>query len=181
MRSRQPAPRPDCTARPGEAIRVFREDDGSFAIGVGRVAIASQDMEFVADVAADLFRLANTPAGEAALQQGDALGKPVRIEQPDPPTEPANGWAVPDDLAAAAKAGLQLPRVEGAPAARAGTGTGCGTTIVYDPVDWPRPGDPRSPSSTEVLLVLLRQANLNAQGGSDPGKPDWGVPAEEAP
>jgi hypothetical protein len=77
--------------------------------------------------------------------------------KPDPPTEPPNGWIVPDDIAAATSGGA-----------------GCGSTIVYDPADWPRRGDPRSPTSVEILLILLRQANLNAAGTSNPALPDWG-------
>ena len=85
------------------------------------------------------------------LARGDAVGHKVRIIQPDPPTEPPNGWIVPDDIAAATSGGA-----------------GCGSSIVYDPADWPRRGDPRSPTSVEILLLLLRQANLNAAGTSNP-------------
>jgi len=169
--------KPAYTARRGEAIHVFRDDKGNFAIGVGRIMIAPDDIRFVTDVVDDLGRLVHTPAGEEVLQQGDALGRPVRIVKPDPPTEPPNAWTVPDDLAAAAAAGVSLGRA-GDGSARSGTGTGCDSTIVYDPADWPLPGDPRSPSSVEVLLSMLRQANLNARGGSDPAKPGWGTETE---
>lgn len=145
---------------------MFRDDDGSFAIGVGRIKIAPDDILFANDVVRDLGRLAYLPQGEAVLRQGDAIGHPVLITKSDPPTEPPNGWILPDDLAAAT--------------ARAGTGAGCGSTIVYDPADWPRRGDPRSPTSAAILLLLLRQANANAAGESDPAAPDWGVPALSA-
>jgi len=149
--------RPSYTARPGEAVFVFRDGDGSFAIGGGRVAIAPDDLLFVNDVVGDIGRLAHCREGEEVLAQGDAIGHRVKIIKPDPPTEPPNGWIVPDDIAAATSGG-----------------GGCGSTIVYDPTDWPRRGDPRSPTSVEVLLRLLRQANLNAAGQSNPALPDWG-------
>jgi hypothetical protein len=148
---------------------VFRDDDGSFAIGVGRVTIAPDNILFVNDVVGDLGRLAHSPEGEEVLRQGDSIGHKVRIVKPDPPTEPANGWLVPDDLAAATAQGV-IPVGGGA----AGTGTGCGSTIVYDPADWPRRGDPRSPTSVGILLLLLRQANLNAAGKSNASIPGWG-------
>src|SRR5579863_4008085 len=99
MRRQQQQPaRPAYTARPGEAIFVAREADGSFAIGAGRVAIADDDMEYVRDVVADLHRLVHLPEGETLLQKGDEIGRRVRILRPDPPTEPPNAWVLPDDL-----------------------------------------------------------------------------------
>jgi len=153
---------------------VFRGDAGDFAIGAGRVTIAATDMRFVTDVVADLGRIVNTPSGEEIIRQGDALGHRVTIVQPDPPTEPPNGWVIPDDLAAATAAGLAI-QVEGTP--RCGTGAGCGSTIVYDPTDWPWRGDPHSPSSAAVLMLMLRQTNRNAEGASNPTAADWGADA----
>jgi hypothetical protein len=105
----------------------------------------------------DLTGIAHSAEGEELLRRGDAIGKPILIKKADPPTQPPNAWIVPDDLTAATA-----------------NGPGCGSTIVYDPADWPRRGDARSPSSEAVLLILLRQANLNATGKSDPSSPDWG-------
>jgi hypothetical protein len=153
--------KPDCTARPGEAVHVFRGEDGSFAVGVGRIAIAGGDILFANNVVRDLGQLVHMPEGEEALRQGDALGRRVTIIKPEAPTEPPNAWVVPDDLAAA------------------GNGTGCGCAVFYDPADWPRPGDPRSPSSVEILSILLRQANFYAAGKSDPSKPGWGAERPE--
>lgn len=147
----------DCTARPGEAVRVFRNEEGSCAIGSGRVIITSADPLFVHDVVKDLSQLVHGAEGEAALREGDAIGRPVRIVRPDPPTEPPSAWVIPDDLTAA------------------GNGTGCGSAMFYDPTDWPRPGDPRSPSSVEILLMLVRQANVYAAGRSNPAKPSPGA------
>jgi hypothetical protein len=174
---RTPAPaKPTYTARPGEAIRVTREADGDFAIGVGRIRIAGDDLRHVEDVVADLHHLALRQAGEQVLQEGDTIGRRVRITRPDPPTDPPNAWVAPDDVAAAAAAGAALGRGVDR-RARFGSGAGCGSTLVYDPADWPLSGDPNSPSSVDVLLLLLRQANQNARGASDPGHPDWGAEA----
>jgi hypothetical protein len=169
--------RPGYTARPGEAIRVFLDGREVFAIGRGRVTIAARDSRFQLNVVQDLGTLVHMSAGENTLNEGDRLGHKVRIMKPELPLDPPNAWTLPDDLVAACAAGAALGRgADGQP--RFGTGAGCGSTIVYDPADWPRPGDPNSPSSVEVLLRLLRQANLNAGGRSDPSKIDWG--AEEA-
>ena len=148
---------PPYTARPGEAVFVSLDDAGKFSIGVGRLKIASEDILFINDVVGDLGRIANSPEGEEVLRRGDAIGKPILIKKADPPTEPSNAWILPDDLAAAT-----------------GNGAGCGSTIVYNPAEWPRKGDSRSPSSSAILLTMLRQANLNASGKSDPSSPDWG-------
>jgi hypothetical protein len=40
------------------------------------------------------------------------------------------------------------------------TGAGCGSTIAYDLADWRHPSDPRSPLSDALLMIMLRQANL---------------------
>lgn len=142
MRASATPVRPGYTARAGEAVFVSRDAGGNFAIGVGRVMVAADDVIFVNDVVADFGRLACSAEGEAVLREGDALGIAVRIEPPDPPTEPANGWIIPPG----------------------GAAPGAAATVVYDPADWPRRGDPRSPASDEVLLRLLRQANAFAAG-----------------
>jgi hypothetical protein len=155
---------PSYTARPGEAIWVSRDDEGNFLLGVGRVKIVSSDLLFINNVVADLSLIVHRPEGEEILRRGDAVGKPVLIRKADPPTEPPNAWIIPDDLAAVSA-----------------NGPGCGSTIVYNPENWSRGGDPRSPSSDEVLLMMLRQANLNASGRSDPSRPDWGDNLHQAP
>jgi len=152
-----PIVRPAYTARPGEAVFVSRDDDGNFLIGNGRVKIASDDVLFVNNVVIDFTHTAYSPVGDELLRLGDAIGKPVLIKKADPPTEPPNAWILPDDLTAASAGGA-----------------GCGSTIVYDPANWPLRSLPDSPSSEAILLMMLRQANLNAAGKSDPTRPDWG-------
>jgi hypothetical protein len=167
MRARTAPVRPDYTARAGEPVMVFREADGSFAIGLGRVVVVSDDIVFVNGVAGDLGRLAHSAEGDAVLREGDAVGYIVRIRKSDPPTEPTNGWILSDNIADAKTMGSTTAAIADNSTVR--IGAGCGSTIFYDPADWPRRGDPRSPASSEVLLRLLRQANLNATGRSEPG------------
>jgi hypothetical protein len=170
--------RPAYTARPGEAVRVFRDADGGFAIGAGRLRIAAradgEDIGFVAAVVEEIGRLAHWPEGEAALRRGDELGLAVVIVRPSPPAHPPNAWAVPDDLAAATTAGTPLERTDGG--TLHGTGTGSATTIFYDPADWPEPVGMALPRRAEILLAMIEQANANAAGKSNPSLPDWGVP-----
>ena len=169
-------PVPPYTARPGEAVRVFRNDDGSFAIGCGRIRIATadQDMAFVSAVAAELGKLAHSPAGQGALNRGDMLGHPVFIEKPKTPSNPPNAWALPDDVAAATAAGVAFRSGDGRTIN--GTGAGCGSTIAFDPSDWPENGDGAAPARADILLAMIEQANANAAGKSNPSLPDWGIP-----
>ena len=148
---------PSYTARPGEAVFVSRDDGGDFRIGRGRIEIASNDVLFAQGVVRDISLIVHSPEGEEVLRRGDALDKPILIKKADPPTEPPNAWILPNDIAAASE-----------------NGVGCGSTIVYNPAEWPRKGDPRSPTSDAILLTMLPQANLNALGKSDPSSPDWG-------
>lgn len=165
-------PRQNYTARAGEALHIFRTDQLDFGVGNGRLTIASDDPIFIDAVTRDIGRLAHTPEGDAVLRRGDALRQPVRIIKPDPATEPPNAWITPDDIGAATSTHAVVGRADGGGPMR-GTGAGCGSTIVYNPADWPRPGDPDSPDSAEVLLIALRQANANAEGRSDPSAFDW--------
>lgn len=148
---------PAYTARAGEAVFVSRDGDENFVLGNGRLKVASGDIIFVNDVVGDIARIVQSPQGASVLQRGDAIGKAVLIKKADPPTEPPNAWILPDDLAAASA-----------------NGAGCGSTIVYNPANWPLRGLPNSPLSEAILLTMLRQANLNAAGKSDPALPDWG-------
>ncbi|MGE3282005.1 MAG: hypothetical protein AB7O13_13460 [Alphaproteobacteria bacterium] len=156
-------------------MRVFRDEDGSFAIGLGRirVAAAGEDMVFVTGVIEVLGRLAHLPEGDAALRRGDDLNAAVLIIKPAPPTEPANAWTIPDDIAASSIPGLTIRLPNGG--VLQGTGSGCGSTIAYDPGDWAESERAGGPGRTQVLLTMLEQANANAAGKSNPLRPDWGI------
>jgi hypothetical protein len=167
---------PPYTARAGEAVRVFRNEDGSFAIGLGRIRVGGdgEDMAFVTSVVEILGRLAHLPEGDAVLRRGDDLNAAILIVKPVPPTVPENAWTIPDDIAAASMPGVTLRLPNGG--VLQGSGAGCGSTIAYDPGDWGDGEQPGPPSRTQVLLTMLDQANANAAGKSDPLRSDWGVP-----
>ena len=129
--------KPAYTGRPGEAIIVSRNEDGIFEIGSGRIRVVPNEPAFIGKVIDDLGRLVHLPQGFDVLRQGDIAGIRVAITQPEASTDPPNAWMLPSE-------------------------TEC--TIVYDPADWPMRGDPESPSSHEVLLILLRQANAGIAG-----------------
>ncbi len=168
--------RPRYTARAGEAIRVFRNEDGSFAIGLGRIRVAgdSEGMVFVTAVVEVLGKLVHLPEGDVVLRRGDDLNAAVLIVMPVPPTEPANAWTIPDDLAAASMPGITIRLPSGG--VLQGTGIGCGSTVAYNPGDWADGERAGIPSRARVLLTMLDQANANAAGKSNPLRSDWGIP-----
>lgn len=146
--------RPNYTARRREALWVARNAEGMLEIGKGRLRIAPGTVPYFRRVVAALGYVLDLPGGAEAMDQGDALGHPVAIMQPKVPTIPANAWTLPEDVGS-------------------GEATGCGSIIVFDPDDWPRQGEPASPSSHEVLLKLLLQANGYAAGvGTPPAVPE---------
>ena len=156
--------RPTYTARRREALLVFRSADGALEIGKGRITIAPGTGAFFRRAVADLGQVLDAPGGTEAFEEGDALGHPVTIMQPDVPTVPPNAWTLPDDIVAATAVGLPTGQTNERGEMLTGTGAGCGSRIVYDPDDWPRHGDPASPSRHEVLLRMLRQADGYAAG-----------------
>jgi hypothetical protein len=176
-----PRVRPPYSARAGEAVHVFRDEDGSFSIGLGRIRVVAdgEDMVFVTSVIEDLGTLAHLPEGEEALRRGDDLNAAVLIVKPVPPTGPANAWTIPDDIAAASMPGITIRLSNGG--VLQGNGVGCGSTIAYNPEDWRDDEQPGPPRRTQVLLTMLDQANANAAGRSNPLLPDWGVPLRSCP
>ena len=149
--------RPDYTARPREALLIVRSADGMLEIGKGRVRIAPGATPYFRRVTMALAHVLDLPGGPEAFERGDALGRPVTIMPPPVPTVPPNAWTLPDQSGDAA----------------------CGSTIVFDPDDWPRGGDPASPSSHEVLLTLLEQANAYADGSYRPPAGPPGIGARQ--
>ena len=160
--------RPAYTARRREALLIVRNADGMLEIGKGRIRIAPGTVPYFRHVVADLGRVLDAPGGAEAFEHGDALGHSVTIRQPEVPTRPPNAWTLPDDIVAATAAGVPVGQTDAKGAMLLGTGSGCGSTIVYDPEDWPLQGEPSSPVSHEVLLRLLFQANACAEGATTP-------------
>jgi hypothetical protein len=162
MRQRQTAP-------PREAIRVVMETEGILHLGrTGHIRMDPGDPLFVDAVVADLGRIADMAEGRAALEAGAALGRLLVIAKPQAATRPPNAWIVPTDLRAATKSGVATGIADPDGRPLPGSGAGCGSTIFYDPADWPRPGDPASPTGSDVLLRMLRWANIYAAGAYDP-------------
>ena len=148
--------------------------DGELHVGAsGLIRLDPRDAMFAQAVIADLGVIAALADGQRLFARCDALGHVVRIVKPAVPTDPPNAWTVPDDLAAATAVGMPLGRSGETGAGRMGTGAGCGSTIAYDPGDWPRQGGVGSPGSADVLLMMLRQAAMNAAGTGDPSRQAW--------
>lgn len=155
-------------ARHTSAIRVVIAPDGTFHTRHnGRIKVDGSDPHFASATLTDLGEIEDLPDGRDILEQGDAMGHPVIIRKPDVPTEPPNGWTLPDDVQAATAAARPTMQLDAQGRVIVGTGAGCGSTIVYSPADWPATADPSHPRSCAILLRLLEQANVNAAGRLD--------------
>lgn len=158
--------------KPPQAIPVAVGADGLLRIGAaGHIRLDPGNPDFAAGVIAALGRIAATPEGAEILRRGGAAGRIVTIEKPSVATRPPNAWTVPDNPCAATTAGQPTGERDAAGDPVLGTGTGCGSTIVYDPADWGAPGGAQSRSAA-VLQGMLEEANMNATGssaGSDGG------------
>lgn len=165
--------RPRYTARRREALLIVRNADGMLEIGMGRVRIARGAVSYFGRVTMALAHVLDLPGGAEAFARGDELGRRLTIMQPVERTVPPNAWTLPANLQAGTTAGVPIGRVDGNGDPIVGTGTGCGSTIVFDPDDWPWQDDPASPTSHRVLLDLLLQANAYAAGvGMPPARPE---------
>lgn len=182
------------TAKASAALGVFRGPDGKIHVGnpkapvPGKITIDDRDPDFAEGVANDLNRLAHTDEG---FRKYDALNKgskPVVISKPQAKTDPPGAGTTPDDIADATQAGQPTGRKHPDGTPEQGTGKGSGTTIRYDPKDWPRKNDPSSPDGAKVLDGLLDNAaqDTNGQGpangysGAVPPKPPPPAPAPPA-
>lgn len=160
--------RPAYTARRREALLIVRNEDGMLEVGKGRVRIARGEVSYFRRVTMAVAQVLDLPGGAEAFERGDELGHRVTIMQPPVPTVPPNAWTLPRDITAATAAGVPVGQTDANGAMLIGTGTGCASRIAFDPDDWPWHGDPTSPSSEQVLLNLLLQANAYAEGASMP-------------
>jgi hypothetical protein len=160
--------RPSYTGRRHEALLIVRNANGMLEIGMGRVRIAPGAIPYFRRVTMSLACVLDLPGGPDAFARGDELGLPVTIMQLPERTVPPNAWTLPDDLRAGSAAGVPIGRSDGKGDQLTGSGTGCGSRIVFDPDDWPRQGDLDSSASHEVLLDLLLRANDYAAGSAMP-------------
>jgi hypothetical protein len=122
--------------------------------------IDTPEAGYAGSVVTLVARIARTPSGRAILEGIRASGCNVKIERPDPPTDPPNAWVRPRD-----------------PHGR----TGMEIVIAYDPADWPSPVQLGSLPSDLVLFGLFEDALMMATGAERPNEPGAGAsPAMEA-
>lgn len=152
--------------KPSQAIPVAVGTDGLLRIGAGHIRLDPADPDFAATVIAALGQLARTPEGAEILHRGGTAGHPVTIEKPFAPTDPPNAWVIPEDLGAATAAGTPTGARDADGRPVLGTGTGCGSTIVFNPAEWTARGAREAPSSEGVLQLMLKEATMNATGSS---------------
>jgi uncharacterized protein involved in type VI secretion and phage assembly len=164
------------TKSPKQAQFVTRASDGTLQIGgqeqgESGLRIATDDPDFADRVVDDLDRIEQTPEGAKKIQDLKNSDKPTIIQQPETPTDPPSASIEADNPADATAKGFPMNQKgpDGRPLK--GTGKGSGSTITYDPKDWPREGDPDSPTSDQQLSGLLDEADRNRRGraGTAPG------------
>lgn len=171
-------PRRKHTKNPKSAQFITRASDGTLQVGgqdqgESGLRIRTEDPDFADRVADDLDKIEEKPEGAKKLQDMKNSDKPTIIEQPEAPTDPPSAFTEADNPVDATAAGFPTARKgpDGKPLK--GTGTGSGSTVTYDPKDWPRGGDPDSPTSDQQLDGLLDEADRNRRGraGTVPGDP----------
>jgi len=122
--------------------------DGTWQAFPG-VVINSTDPAYVDAVASDLAKINDTPSGKAMLDNLDKQNKDkglvTTIEPLDPPQNPPNAFA------------------QSADGTKASDGTGTGTTVTYNPSEWPDSGRTQAPSDV-TLFHEMKHAEHNADG-----------------
>jgi hypothetical protein len=97
--------------------------------------IDTPEAGYAGSVVTLLARISRTPSGRAILERLRASGASVKIERPNPPTDPPNAWTRP------------LP-----------SDSGHAILIAYDPADWPSPSPVGAPPEDVVLFGRLEDA-----------------------
>jgi hypothetical protein len=118
-------------------------------------------------VVADVTRVVAVPSGRALLEQVRDSGHGVLIEKPALVGAP-NAHVRPQSLRAATASGVPTGEIDAAGRPVLGTGEGSDSIIAYEPLDWPSPLDPDSPSSDVMLFALLGQALAQLRGTAEP-------------
>jgi hypothetical protein len=97
--------------------------------------IDTPEAGYASGVVTLVARISRTPSGRAVLGGIRASGRVVRIEKPDPPTDPPNAWTQLRD---------------------AGTPAGVDVVIAFDPADWPNPAQHgpglQAPQPADIVL-----------------------------
>ena len=164
------------TKGPKNAAFVTRAPDGMLQVGArpdggSGLLIKTENPAFADHVIEDLDKIRQTPEGEKKINDAILSDTPTVIQQPDAPTDPPSASTQADDPIGAIAPGFDTGRNTPDGKVIRGTGTGSGSTITYDPADWPRQGDPNSPTSDAQLGGMLDEAELyrNGRGGTSPG------------
>ncbi|WP_198372838.1 type VI secretion system Vgr family protein [Roseomonas rosulenta] len=179
--ARQPkgggGPRRKHSKGPKNAAFVTRADDGTLQVGGNQegksgLRIKTEDPDFADKVIDDLSKINETPEGRQKIADAINSDKPTVIEPPETPTDPPSASSKADNPVDATAPGFPTGQKgpDGKPVP--GTGKGSGTTITYDPEDWPREGDPDSPTSDAQLNDLLDDAQRNRDGRAGTVKGD---------
>jgi hypothetical protein len=122
--------------------------------------IATPEAGYAGSVVTLVARISRTASGRRVLEAIRDSGRTVRIDKPDPPTDPPNAWTRRRDSA---------------------LGEAADVVIEFDPADWPQPGRP-DPTAPDVVLFDLLEAAARMVGGDDDGavRADAASPAMEA-
>ena len=105
--------------------------------GTGRKAqlcVGLEDAAFAGAVVADLNRIRRTAAGRALFRSLGTTGCTINVVKPEPPTDPPNAWTL-------------RPASDTDP-----------IVVVYDPADWPGPGELGGLPSDMILFGRLQHA-----------------------
>ncbi|MBR0679617.1 hypothetical protein GXW74_03910, partial [Roseomonas eburnea] len=143
--------------------------------------IDSRSSEFTDRVANDLIDMSETPDGRRRINNAAGGSNPTVIKEPDTLTDPPTATTKPDSIPDSTAAGEPTGRIDKDGNLERGTGKGSGSTVTYDPVDWPREGDPNSPKSTDKLGDLLDEADANQNGQGKAGRFGGQVPPSPPP
>ena len=163
------------------AIEVSMGKDGKLRVGGpdSVVRVDPSDPHYADKVISSIDDYNNTPEGKQKLDALQERGKPVEFEKPPVPIDPPVADVRATDAAGSTPKGQPsgVNDKDGNPIL--GTGEGSGSTVRYDPRDWPAQGDPDSPDDQTMLDRTIDLANKNAKG--ERAVPPNGAPPAGAP
>ena len=168
------------------AIDVSTGKDGKLRVGGPNsvVRVDPSDPHYADKVISSLDDYNNTPEGKRKLDELQEHGKPVEFEKPPVPIDPPVADVQATEAAGSTPKGQPsgVNDKDGNPIL--GTGEGSGSTVRYDPRDWPAQGDPDSPDDQTMLDRTIDLANKNAKGERTVppnGAPPGGAPEQGKP
>ncbi len=148
---------------------VANNGDGTLQFSPG-IKVDATDPDYAAQVIQDLTLMQGTQSGAALIDQLGTSGNSTTIKPGNPPPNPPNAFAQPEPntsagYADATAAGQPVFYGNGAPATDAsgnqltGTGNGTGTTITYNPDQWPAPNTQHNAPGDVILFHEMQHAN----------------------